>query len=62
MPNTAAMVGKSATAIAADESATPENIMVAEKVFAAVGSVYSVSESQLDAVTGLSGSGPALFI
>lgn len=59
MPNTAAMVGKSATAIAADESATRKDIAAAEKIFKAVGGVFPVSESQLDAVTGLSGSGPA---
>lgn len=61
MPNTAAMVGKSATAIAADESATPEQIATAEKIFEAVGAVHIVSENQLDAVTGLSGSGPAFI-
>lgn len=59
MPNTAAMVGKSATAIAADETVTAENLAVAEQIFSAVGVVHTVSESQLDAVTGLSGSGPA---
>ena len=61
MPNTAAMVGKSATAIAHDETATREQTELAEKVFRAVGEVFSVSESQLDAVTGLSGSGPAFI-
>jgi pyrroline-5-carboxylate reductase len=59
MPNTAAMVGKSATAIAADESASREDLATAEKIFKAVGEVFSVGENQLDAVTGLSGSGPA---
>lgn len=59
MPNTAAMVGKSATAIAADETASHDDLATAEKIFNAVGAVFSVSESQLDAVTGLSGSGPA---
>lgn len=59
MPNTAAMVGKSATALAADESASRKDVAAAEKIFKAVGEVYAVSEGQLDAVTGLSGSGPA---
>jgi pyrroline-5-carboxylate reductase len=59
MPNTAAMVGHSATAIAADESASHEDLETAERVFQAVGEVYRVAENQLDAVTGLSGSGPA---
>jgi pyrroline-5-carboxylate reductase len=59
MPNTAAMVGRSATAIAADESASRKDVAAAERIFRAVGTVFSVSEGQLDAVTGLSGSGPA---
>lgn len=59
MPNTAAMVGKSATAIAADEGALKKDLSGAERIFSAVGSVCFVSEAQLDAVTGLSGSGPA---
>lgn len=59
MPNTAAMVGKSATAISADASATRKDLATVEKIFGAVGEVFSVAENQLDAVTGLSGSGPA---
>ena len=59
MPNTAAMVGKSATALAADEQASRKDVAAAEKIFRAVGAVFPVGESQLDAVTGLSGSGPA---
>lgn len=59
MPNTAAMVGKSATAVAADESASRKDLATAEKIFNAVGAVFPVAETQLDAVTGLSGSGPA---
>ena len=59
MPNTAAMVGRSATAIAADKGATREDIETAERIFGAVGEVFSVAEDALDAVTGLSGSGPA---
>lgn len=59
MPNTAAMVGKSATALAAQGNLSPADCAAAEGIFRAVGSVFSVSESQLDAVTGLSGSGPA---
>lgn len=61
MPNTAAMVGKSATALAVDETTTNQQIEIAEKIFEAVGVVHTVSESQLDAVTGLSGSGPAFI-
>jgi pyrroline-5-carboxylate reductase len=59
MPNTAAMVGMSATAIAAGAHATQEDIEIARAVFEAVGRVVLVDEDHLDAVTGLSGSGPA---
>ncbi len=59
MPNTAAMVGRSATAVAMDSDATREDAAAAERVFGAVGEVFTVGEDQLDAVTGLSGSGPA---
>jgi len=59
MPNTAAMVGRSATAIAADKDAAREDIDTAERIFGAVGEVFSIPEDQFDAVTGLSGSGPA---
>ncbi|CAN5596938.1 pyrroline-5-carboxylate reductase [soil metagenome] len=59
MPNTAAMVGRSATAIASQNDLPSGDGAIAEKVFQAVGNVYAVSESQMDAVTGLSGSGPA---
>jgi pyrroline-5-carboxylate reductase len=61
MPNTAAMVGRSATAIAADKGAGHEDFEIAERVFGAVGEVFAVAEDQLDAVTGLSGSGPAFI-
>jgi pyrroline-5-carboxylate reductase len=59
MPNTAAMVGRSATAIAADEDTVREDMEIAQGVFESVGKVFLVAEDQLDAVTGLSGSGPA---
>ncbi|MEI6339371.1 MAG: pyrroline-5-carboxylate reductase [Verrucomicrobiota bacterium] len=59
MPNTAAMVGRSATAIAGGEKATRGDLKTAEQIFKAVGRVFPVAENQLDAVTGLSGSGPA---
>jgi pyrroline-5-carboxylate reductase len=59
MPNTAAMVGRSATAIAIDSDVTRADITTAERLFSAVGEIFTVSENQLDAVTGLSGSGPA---
>jgi pyrroline-5-carboxylate reductase len=59
MPNTPALVGASATAFAAGESARAEDVALTHKLFASVGIVFQVKESLLDAVTGLSGSGPA---
>lgn len=59
MPNTAAMVGRSATALAVDKNASQEDMEIAHRIFGAVGEVFSISEDHFDAVTGLSGSGPA---
>jgi len=59
MPNTPALVGAGASAISAGSRASPADMDWAESVLAAVGIVVRVDESQLDAVTGLSGSGPA---
>jgi pyrroline-5-carboxylate reductase len=59
MPNTPALVGKAATAIAGGQHATDEHLATAERILGAVGIVVRVPEEHLDAVTGLSGSGPA---
>lgn len=59
MPNTPALVGCGATAICAGRFATSADLETAACLFRAVGSVNTVSEAQMDAVTGLSGSGPA---
>ena len=59
MPNTPALIQKGATAIAPSLEARPEDISAAEAIFQAVGITVLVKESQMDAVTGLSGSGPA---
>jgi pyrroline-5-carboxylate reductase len=59
MPNTPALVGAGAAAIAAGSSAKAADMDWAESVLSAVGTVARVPEPLLDAVTGLSGSGPA---
>jgi pyrroline-5-carboxylate reductase len=59
MPNTPALVGLGASAIAPGAVATDEHLDVAERLLRSVGVVVRVDEPQLDAVTGLSGSGPA---
>jgi pyrroline-5-carboxylate reductase len=58
MPNTPAQIGAGITAIALNKSVEPAHKLIAEKIFAAIGEVIEVPESLLDAVTGLSGSGP----
>jgi pyrroline-5-carboxylate reductase len=59
MPNTPALVGQGAAAIAGGASATDADLDWAEGILGAVGTVVRVPEYQLDAVTGLAGSGPA---
>jgi pyrroline-5-carboxylate reductase len=59
MPNTPALVDAGATAIAGGGRATPEDLLAAKRIFDSVGLTVTLDESQMDAVTGLSGSGPA---
>lgn len=59
MPNTPALILKGATALAPSPHAQPEDTAIAEAIFRAVGITVLVKESLMDAVTGLSGSGPA---
>ena len=61
MPNTSSLVGASATAVAAPEGTPPELVAHTVDLFKAVGDVYLVDEALLDAVTAVSGSGPAYF-
>lgn len=58
MPNTPATVGMGMTAIAPGQHAQPQHLAQARQIFEAVGEVIEVPEYQMDAVTGLSGSGP----
>jgi pyrroline-5-carboxylate reductase len=59
MPNTPATVGAGMTAIATGNKVKPEQLELAKSIFTAVGQVVEVPEAMMDAVTGLSGSGPA---
>jgi len=59
MPNAPALIGEGATAISPGSSVTEDDLDVAKKVFDAVGRTVVVEEKYMDAVTGLSGSGPA---
>jgi pyrroline-5-carboxylate reductase len=59
MPNTPALVSASASAFALGKAARPEDGELAQKMLSAVGLAFQVKEALLDAVTGLSGSGPA---
>ncbi len=59
MPNTPMMVDKGATAICAGSSASTEHMALVREMFEAVGRVEEIQEYLMDAVTGLSGSGPA---
>ncbi|MBI5182869.1 MAG: pyrroline-5-carboxylate reductase [Nitrospinae bacterium] len=59
MPNTPALVQEGATALAYSENASQEDIKIAQQIFDAVGKTVIVDEDLIDAVTGLSGSGPA---
>lgn len=59
MPNTPAFVGRGMTAIAGGTHATKDHLAVAERLFGAVGMCLTIEERLLNAVTAISGSGPA---
>ncbi|OBB09801.1 pyrroline-5-carboxylate reductase [Mycolicibacterium conceptionense] len=61
MPNSPIVVGGGVSALAAGRFATAEQLKEVSSIFDAVGGVITVAESQLDAVTAVSGSGPAYF-
>ncbi len=61
MPNAPVVVGGGVSALARGRFATPDHLKAVLAIFDAVGGVLSVPESQLDAVTAVSGSGPAYF-
>jgi pyrroline-5-carboxylate reductase len=61
MPNTPMLVGEAMSAISPGAAATDEHLKVVEEMLGAVGRVVRLPEAQQDAVTALSGSGPAYF-
>lgn len=61
MPNTPCLVGASATGYVAGDATSGEDVALVRKLFGAVGKAFALSEHLLDAVTGMSGSGPAFI-
>jgi pyrroline-5-carboxylate reductase len=59
MPNTPAIVGRAVTGVSAGTRSTPEDIATVRRLFETVGEVVEVPESKLDALSTISGSGPA---
>ncbi|OUE20490.1 Pyrroline-5-carboxylate reductase [Clavibacter michiganensis] len=59
MPNTPSLVGRGVTGLAAGTRSTPEDLALARVVFATVGDVVEVPEERIDALSTISGSGPA---
>jgi pyrroline-5-carboxylate reductase len=61
MPNTPALLSAGATALCSGRFVTAEQIALAQRIFSTVGRTVVVEEKHMDAVTGLSGSGPAFL-
>ncbi|XP_040580943.1 pyrroline-5-carboxylate reductase 2 [Lepeophtheirus salmonis] len=59
MPNTPSLVNEGVTVYAPNKQCKSEEEEIVERLFSSVGRVYKVNETQIDAVTGISGSGPA---
>ncbi|MDR0488267.1 MAG: pyrroline-5-carboxylate reductase [Propionibacteriaceae bacterium] len=62
MPNTASLVGQGMSALARGSGATKEHVAKAQEIMEAVGKVVVVPEKNMDAVTAISGSGPAYMM
>ena len=61
MPNMAAVIGESMTAVSAGRSAGPGDMKLAKEIFSAIGDVVEIEEGLMAAVTAIAGSGPAYF-
>lgn len=61
MPNMPAVIGEAVTAICAGSGAAKRDMELARKIFSTIGDVVEVEEKHMDAVTAISGSGPAYF-
>jgi pyrroline-5-carboxylate reductase len=61
MPNTPCLIGQGASCFSLGANATKDDAATVQRLLTSVGQAYGVEESQLDAVTGLSGSGPAFI-
>jgi len=61
MPNTPSLLGAGVTALSPGKFVTPDQLAVASEMFATVGRTVTVDEKHMDAVTGLSASGPAFI-
>ncbi len=61
MPNMAATIGESVSSISSGSAVTPEHMELAKEIFLTIGDVIEVDEKLVDAVTAISGSGPAYF-
>lgn len=59
MPNTPSLVGRGVTGLAAGEGASPEAVGIARRLFETVGTVIELPEDRIDALSTISGSGPA---
>lgn len=59
MPNTPALIGEGMTVLSKNKRATDEQIKIAQNIFDQIGKTIIIPEDLIDAVTGLSGSGPA---